>query len=231
MEHDEIDEGPDLSALYRNRFSQADLDYKRHLWQTLCEHFFQRYVKDDDTVLDLGAGTCDFVNSIRCARKIAVDLNPDTAGHAVDAVVYRIPANAMDPIASASIDVVFASNFFEHLPGKHELHQVLLECRRVLKDGGRLLVLQPNIRYLPGKYWDYLDHHTPLTHLSMVEALELAGFEAREVVPRFLPYTVRARWMPKNLLLVRLYLKVRALWPILGRQMWITADATGKASG
>jgi SAM-dependent methyltransferase len=227
MEPDGIDEGPDLSALYRNRFTQADLEYKRHLWETLCEHFFQRYVRVDDTVLDLGAGTCDFVNSIRCARKIAVDLNPDTADYAVDAVVYRLPANAMGPIETGSIDVVFCSNFFEHLPDKRAVHEVLLECRRVLRDGGRLLVLQPNIRYLPGKYWDYLDHHTPLTHLSMVEALELAGFAVQEVVPRFLPYTVRTGWVPRNLLLVRLYLKLRVLWPILGRQMWIAAKATG----
>ncbi len=26
-----------------------------------------------------------------------------------------------------------------------------------------MLVLQPNIRYVGGAYWDFLDHHLPLT--------------------------------------------------------------------
>lgn len=40
-------------------------------------------------------------------------------------------------------------------------------------------------------FWDYFDHHLPLTHLSLSEGLELAGFEVQRVVPRFLPYTVK----------------------------------------
>ena len=39
-----------------------------------------------------------------------------------------------------------------------------------------MVVLMPNIRYLAGRYWDYLDHHLPLTHLSLSEALELTGY-------------------------------------------------------
>jgi len=213
----------DLSALYADRFDEADRAYKRALWEVLCQRFFQRYVRPSDTVLDLGAGSGEFLNAIECGRKIAVDLDPNCAAQVGDADFYRVPGNAMTPIPDGSVDVVFCSNFFEHLPDKGVLLETLRECHRVLNSNGHLLIMQPNIRYLAGRYWDYLDHHTPLTHVSMCEALSLTGFEPEDVVPRFLPYTVKDRRLPRSLWLVWLYLKLRFLWPVFGRQMFIAA--------
>jgi hypothetical protein len=118
---------------------------------------------------------------------------------------------------------VFVSNFFEHLPSKTALLATLRECHRILCAKGTLIVLQPNIRYLPGRYWDYLDHHIALSHLSMIEALELTGFHPVEVVPKFLPYTVKDRRLPRSGLLVRAYLKLKPAWGIFGRQMLIVS--------
>ena len=67
-----------LQHLYHGRFSEADRARKQGLWRILCRAFFQKYVKPDDVVLDLGAGYCEFINHIRCRTKYAVDLNPDT---------------------------------------------------------------------------------------------------------------------------------------------------------
>jgi len=224
-------ERPDLSRLYRDRFTDEDLAFKRRMWEVLCERFFQRYVAGTDTVLDLGAGTCEFINAIRCRKKIAVDLNPDTVRHARDAEVIQAPATDLSAVPDGSVDVVFCSNLLEHLPDKAAVLQALSECRRVLRSDGRLLVLQPNIRYLPGRYWDYFDHHTPLTHLSMAEAMRLAGLLPVQVVPRFLPYTVKGTRAPRSALLVRAYLRLRVLWPLFGRQMFIVAEAKPEAAG
>ncbi len=72
----------DLEAIYRNRFDDRDLANKRILWAVLVNDFFQRYVPTHGTVLDLGAGNCEFVNEVRAADAIAVDLNPDTVAWA-----------------------------------------------------------------------------------------------------------------------------------------------------
>src|SRR5262249_10270216 len=118
-----------------------------------------------------------------------------------------------------SVDVVFCSNFFEHLPDKRTFLATLAEIRRVLRPGGRLLVLQPNIRFVGAAYWDFVDHHLPLTDRTLVEACESLNFEVVEVIPRFLPYTTRSA-LPQSPWLVRLYLAIRPAWLILGRQTW-----------
>lgn len=215
-----------LSRLYRERFGQGDLAFKERMWGVLCERVFQRYVRPSDTVLDLGAGSCEFINAISARQKIAVDLNPDVAKHARDARTIQAPSTDLSPVGNGSVDVVFTSNFLEHLPAKGDVLRTLAECRRILRPGGTLIVLMPNIRYLPGRYWDYFDHHTPLTHLSLVEALTLTGFRAERVVPRFLPYTVKQRGLPKSTALLRLYLSLRVAWPLFGRQMLVVARRT-----
>jgi SAM-dependent methyltransferase len=220
----------DLTRLYRERFSDQELAFKSRMWQVLCERFFQRFVAETDTVLDLGAGSCEFINAIRCGRKIAVDLNPDTEQHARGAEVIIAPSTNMVEVRSGSVDVVFCSNFFEHLPDKESVLATLHECRRVLRAAGTLIVLQPNIRYLPGRYWDYFDHHTPLSHLSMVEALSIAGFQPQTVIPRFLPYTIKDSRAPRSLLLIRAYLRLRVVWPMVGRQMLIVARSQPETS-
>lgn len=45
--------------------------------------------------------------------------------------------------------------FFEHLPDKAHLLRTLGQIRRCLKPGGCLIAMGPNIKYLPGRYWDF----------------------------------------------------------------------------
>lgn len=213
-----------IKAIYRNRFDDLDLANKRVLWSELVRHHFQAYVPEDGTVVDLGAGNCEFVNEVRAARRIAVDLNPDTVRFAAaDVQVLTTRSDDLRALENDSVDVVFTSNFFEHLPTKDDLMSTLAECRRVTRPGGTIVVLMPNVRYLAGRYWDYLDHHLPLTHLSVSEALALAGYEVEEQVGRFLPYTVKDARFTVRPWMIRAYLKVPRVWPLLGRQMLVVA--------
>lgn len=216
----------DLPRLYRTRFSPQERARKHALWKVFCEQFLQRYVEPMDTVVDLGAGYGEFISHIRCARKYAVDLNDETE-HAVgpDVTFLKRRAFELPEIPSGSVDVVFSSNFFEHLPTKDDLMATLREARRMLRPGGRLLVLQPNIRFAFREYWDYLDHHIALSHESMAEALEVAGFRVIEVRPRFMPYGTKAR-LPQSPFLLSIYLRIGPLQWLLGKQMFFVAVPT-----
>jgi SAM-dependent methyltransferase len=212
-----------LSRLYAVRFDAREKARKARVWRVLCRAFFQRYIREDDTVLDLGAGYCEFINHVVCRRRIAFDVSDDVRRHAGPGVeVIGGAATDLGAIADDTIDVVFASNFFEHLPTKLDLLKTLGGIRRVLRAGGRLLILQPNIRYAGGAYWDFFDHHLPLTERSLVEALELVGLKPVEVRARFLPLTTKSA-IPQHPALVWLYLKLPIVHRVMGRQSWIVA--------
>jgi ubiquinone/menaquinone biosynthesis C-methylase UbiE len=107
------------------------------MWGVLCKYFFQRYVKKDAVVLDLAAGYCEFINNITAKRKIAVDLNEDIRQFANDDVeVLLSKSDDLSALEDSSVDVIFVSNFFEHLQSKEVLLSTLSECNRILNMGG-----------------------------------------------------------------------------------------------
>ena len=216
----------DSQRLYRERFPERDREQKTRIWKVLCQDFFQRYIRPGSSVVDIGAGYCDFINHIQAAEKIALDVNPDTRLHALDTV--RVCGDSvfdMHSIPDGSVDACFLSNFLEHMLSKDDVLKVLCECERILSANGRILILQPNIKYVGGAYWDFFDHHIPLTEASLEEALALAGFSVSTCIPRFLPYTTRSS-LPQHPLLVRLYLMVPWAWRFLGQQTFIVAEPT-----
>lgn len=214
----------ELEGLYQRRFADVSQRKRAELWEVLCRVRLQNFVGPQDTVVDLGAGFCEFINTIRCGTKIAVDAKPnlrECAGPGVHVVIGEIPRVLAD-IPDASANVVFCSNFFEHLRDKTQLLEVLAEVRRMLVPGGRLIVLQPNIRYAYKEYWDFFDHHVALSHESLAEALGIAGFEIELMRPRFLPYTTRSR-VPQSAWILRLYLALVPLQWLFGKQMLVVA--------
>ena len=211
-----------LAALYANRFDDAERAWKQDVWRVLWTRVLSRWVGDADTLVDLGAGYCEFINHAVARRRIAVDLNPDTANSAAAGVEVRsASADDLGFLQRSEVDVVFTSNFLEHLPSKDVVARVFSEAARVLKPGGRFLLVGPNIRYLADQYWDFFDHHIPLSHATICELLKLHGFRIEHVEPRFLPYTVkgtRLRWS----WLVSLYVSLRPLSSaLLGKQFFI----------
>jgi SAM-dependent methyltransferase len=212
----------ELQRIYRQRFNRTS-EYRNRVWQVLATSFFDRWIPADAAVLDLGCGYGEFINNIAAGKKYAMDLNPDAPKHLAPTVHFFEQDCFMSwPLPDNALDTVFTSNFFEHLPDKQCLKQTLQQTFRCLKPGGRLIAMGPNIKYLPGLYWDFFDHHTILTEASLGEVLEMEGFLLEQITPRFLPYTlVNAPEYP--LFLLRIYLAMPWLWRIKGRQFLVVA--------
>jgi SAM-dependent methyltransferase len=213
-----------LQDEYRRRFGDR-AEYRDAVWKVLCREFFSRYIPATATVLDLGAGWGEFTRNVEAREKLAMDLNPET-GRRVEGFARFLQQDTSEPwpLDDASLDVVFTSNFLEHLPTKVAIEATVRECHRCLKPGGTIVCLGPNARYAGGAYWDFWDHHTALTHLSVAEVLELNGLRVRENVPRFLPYTMSGNRRPTPIFMVRAYLRMPFAWPLFGQQFLVVAD-------
>jgi SAM-dependent methyltransferase len=212
----------DLQREYARRFANQ-AQYRDDVWKVLTADFFQRLISPDATVLDLGCGWGEFVNNIAAAKKYGMDLNPESRDRlGSDVELLEQDASREWPLTANCLDCVFTSNFFEHLRTKDDLRRTVEQIYRCLRPGGQLICIGPNIRCVPGSYWDFWDHYLPLTERSLGGMLELLGFQIERRVARFLPYQMSGR-RPAPLPLLRLYLRLPFVWPIVGRQFLVIA--------
>ena len=184
-----------------------------------------RYVGRDagevETLVELGAGYCDFVNQFDAKRKIVFDLNPEMRAFAAPDVDWRLAdAARIGELDAGSVDLVFASNFLEHLGGE-AIDELLEATHRALRPGGRLMLLQPNHKRCAEHYFDDPTHVTVFDDENIGPFIERSGFRIRRVDPGLLPFSMTSR-SPKWPLLVRAYLNS----PIrpLAAQMYVVAE-------
>src|SRR5262249_10057791 len=118
---DAIDHAVDLERGYERRFASRR-EYRWRVWALLTRRVFQKYVPESGTVLELGCGWGEFINQVRAGRKLAMDLNPSNAARLEAGIEFlHQDCSRPWPLPHDNLDVVFTSNFFEHLPHKPAL--------------------------------------------------------------------------------------------------------------
>jgi SAM-dependent methyltransferase len=212
-----------LDHVYTARFDDASRRAKMGVWRELGR-FLQRWIDPGQPVLDVGCDAGYFIGNVRARERWATDLRdvrsvlpPDVQFRQADGL------SLTDLLPGGTFGTVFMSNYLEHLRDSDAVVRQIQVARDLLAPGGRLIVLQPNIRLIGGRYWDFIDHHVPLTEASLIEAAELAGLRTVHLVTRFLPYTTKSR-LPMHRSLVRLYLRFPPAWWLLGKQTLYVAE-------
>jgi len=212
-----------LATIYEQRFKGRQ-DYRNRVWRVLIDDFLQEYVPRDAAVLDVGCGYGEFINNVQCRRKFGMDMNPHTAKLlAADVQFLQQDCSVTWNLPDGSLDVIFTSNFFEHLPNKQALASTLEQAFRSLNPGGKLIALGPNVKYLSGAYWDFWDHYLPLTEMSLAEGLKIHGFDVIFSIAKFLPYTM-AHGVRYPIFFLKLYLKTPLAWRFFGKQFFLVAQ-------
>ena len=190
------------------------------VWREICA-YLQRFVSESGGLLELGAGYGEASRFLRAGRKWAMDLNPELV-ESWPADVRPLIQSALEdwPLPDESLETVFASNFFEHftLP---EAEIILRRAARALQPGGRLIVVQPNFRLEPRRYFDDYTHKSIFTDTGFGDFVQAQGWRLAHVEGRFVPFSMKSR-LPASGWLVRAYLALP--WRPLAGQFLSVAE-------
>ena len=193
------------------------------VWKEIV-NFLSMFIPKEAVVVDLGAGYCDFINNVTAKIKYAVDVSPELQNFAKpDVKKINSFAWNLGEIEGGTVDVVHASNLFEHFDDK-ELDKVMMQIKRILKPDGRLILIQPNFRYCYKRYFDDHTHKKIFTHVSLESFLISYGLTPFYKKPKFLPYSMKENPMAKVpflAVIVRLYL--RSPWKPFAGQMLLVS--------
>ncbi|MBI5422409.1 class I SAM-dependent methyltransferase [Candidatus Peregrinibacteria bacterium] len=183
----------------------ASYDQGEKYWDSFEQRNLNPYIAEakGKKVLDAGAGTGRIAIRLQDAgaQVTALDLSPEMLArlkrkkHAVEAVLGDIEAMPFD---DDSFDMVFSSLAMVHL--KH-VDRFLEECYRVLKDGGKAVVV--NVHYRKpkiltdksGKYTIACYNHFPR---HVVEAAEKLAFSIEKEIMVYEESTI---WISQILVL------------------------------
>ena len=213
-----------LPELYDARFDEREVSANDAVWREIVA-YLQRFIDPEAPILDLACDRGHFIRWVRGTERWATDIRDMRAALPDD--IRFVQASGLDlttVIPNGYFGTVFMSNYLEHLETSDAVVDQLRVVRQLLRPGGRAIVLQPNIRLVGPRYWDFIDHKVALTERSLLEAAELAQLHTVELVTSFLPYSTKGR-LPTDARLVRAYLRFRPAWWLLGRQTLLVAEA------
>jgi SAM-dependent methyltransferase len=206
-----------LPDVYRARFDEREVSAKDAVWREIVR-YLQRYVDASAPVLDVACDQGHFIRWATGSQRWATDIRDVRT--ALPADVRFVQSSGLDleaTVPTAHFGTVFMSNYLEHLQSSDGVIEQFRVARQLLRPGGRVIVLQPNIRLVGHRYWDFIDHRVALTERSLLEAAELANLQTVELTTRFIPYSTKGR-LPQHPSLVRAYLSFPPAWRVLGKQ-------------
>jgi SAM-dependent methyltransferase len=206
-----------LPEIYEARFDEREVSAKDAVWREIVT-FLQRYIDRDSPLLDLACDRGHFVRWAQASERWATDIRDVSAVLPND--VRFVLGSGLDLdelLPQGHFGTVFMSNYLEHLESSDAVIEQLRIAGRLVRPGGRVVILQPNIRLVGPRYWDFIDHRVALTERSLLEAAEVAGLRTVELITRFLPYSTKGR-LPSDARLVRAYLSFPPAWRLMGRQ-------------
>lgn len=209
----------DYRRIYEYRFRDIDPAARQEVWRHLAA-FLSRRFGNPERVLDPAAGSGEFIACVPARERWAVDL-VDHGLTTLTGVNVQIASVERAQLPADHFDLIFVSNFLEHLPAPEAVGAFLSRMAALLRPGGRIVVMGPNFRYCVREYYDCADHVLALTHRSVAEHLHGAGLAVDEVIPRFLPYSFRPI-VPTAPWIIRGYLALPPLWRILGKQFLVS---------
>jgi SAM-dependent methyltransferase len=177
---------------YLHPIKQLGIDlYTEQLIKWLIE---KNYLPNNKSIkiLDLASGRGYFYNALKklgYENTVATDLCPEFKECIQGDLTKKLP------FKEESFDLIISRDIAEHISPSSLFFN---EQFRLLKKGGRIIVMTPNAKSLTlGEFFDDYTHITPYTPKSLYEALKMHGFHEVKVsrlraIPKLWKYTTKA---------------------------------------
>lgn len=143
----------------------------------LCSHLISRFhIPAGAKILDVGCGRGDFLGGFKERGLDAYGLDREADAVKIEGGASvkccDIEKNAF-PFPDNTFDVVFSKSLIEHL---YNPENFITECRRVLKPGGRLILMTPDWTSTMKIFFDDYTHRQPYTAAAAKDLLDIFGF-------------------------------------------------------
>lgn len=183
--------------------------YTRYPLQ-LCNYLFQRFnMKKGDELLDVGCGRGDFLRGFKDLGLVAQGLDIEKSHSPILEDIELRCANFESepfPFDSDMFDVVFSKSVIEHLFNPENF---MRESYRVLKPGGRIILMTPDWISQMKIFFDDHTHRQPYTVASVKDILNIFGFrEVSSVIFYQLPLLWRYPFLKILSRILRLFVPV-----------------------
>jgi SAM-dependent methyltransferase len=178
-----------VRSFYESFWADAPRDPEPWAWERRRALLLGE-ARPGERVLDLGCGAGRFLAALRAAGAgpVGVELAEEAVERAranvPGADVRLIEPDGSLPLGHGEVDLVWCSEVLEHVP---DVGRALLEVRRVLRRGGRLLLTVPFHGRLQAAaialtrfdaHFDPLGQHVRFfTRSSLMRTLDASGFE------------------------------------------------------
>jgi len=174
---------PDTDILYEGRDLEALASL--HQYQDWMMKFFRPYLRGDG--LEVGAGLGNiavhltpFLSSLELVEPSTNLIRPLAARfESVDnvTVTHKLFEEFVSGTADKKFDCVVMVNVLEHI---EDDQQALMECYRILRPGGHLLIFVPALQVLFSKLDKMVGHFRRYERRDLEEKIKVAGFHRQE---------------------------------------------------
>lgn len=156
-------------------FAVMKKNFKRELIK-----FYLGSLGKGQKVLDLNPGFEGIYNELNQpgAEYMSLEQNPHVRSFLNSRNVltkdWKIP---VIPLEDNSVDYVLSAPFIEHLPTYIDALNLLLEIKRILKPGGKILLLAPNYLNLKTMFFEDYRHGWVVTKRRLIDMLSDCDYE------------------------------------------------------
>jgi SAM-dependent methyltransferase len=119
-------------------------------------HRFTPYISPNDTVVDFGCGGGFLLNTLTCAKRVGVEINPIARQHACNLGLEC--HETVDEVRDGIADVIISNHALEHVENPIA---ALRSLRKKLKANGRIVICVPIDNWRLQNRYDPMDqnHH------------------------------------------------------------------------